>query len=108
MRIQDVMTTSVKTVAPTMSAADAWETMRRQGIHHLVVKRGSDIVGVLSARDAGGRSGASVRADRTVGELMTAPVATIERGDTIRKAANVMRGRSIGCLPVMHRGWPES
>jgi CBS domain-containing protein len=104
MRIQDVMTTNVKTIVPTASAADAWETMRSQGIHHLVVKRGPDIVGVLSDRDVGGRAGVSVRAGRTVADLMNAPVATIDRGATIRRAANVMRGRSIGCLPVTYQG----
>jgi len=104
MRIQDVMTANVKTVAASMPATDAWDMMRQQGIHHLVVKQGNEIVGVLSDRDAGGRSGASVRTGRTVADLMTSPVATIDRADTIRKAANLMRGRTIGCLPVVHRG----
>ncbi len=35
---------------------------------------------------------------------MSSPVATVEKNDTLRKAANVMRGRTIGCLPVMERG----
>ena len=100
MRVQDIMTKSVRTVPQTMPAADAWELMKSRGIHHLVVTRGPDVVGVLSNRDAGGRQGAALRRGRTVGELMTPGAVTIEGKETVRKAANVMRGRTIGCLPV--------
>jgi CBS domain-containing protein len=38
-----------------------------------------------------------------VQEVMTRDVATLDATDTIRKAANVMRGRGIGCQPVTPR-----
>jgi len=100
MRMNEVMTEGVETVAPSMPAADAWELMRRKRIHHVVVTRGADVVGVLSDRDAGSRAGASVRSGRTVAELMTSHAVTLSPTDTVRKAANVMRGRTIGCLPI--------
>lgn len=103
MRVQDIMTTPVKTISPATGAAEAWEIMRRGGIHHLVVLRGTDVVGVLSDRDAGGRQGAAARSTRTVEDLMTARVVQVEPTTTIRKAANLMRGRSIGCLVVTDR-----
>jgi CBS domain-containing protein len=101
MRVLEVMTEGVQTVPPTMSASQAWEIMRQQGIRHLVVTRGRDVVGVLSERDAGGRSGASIRAGGTVADLMTAHVATVAPTDTVRSVANLMRGRTIGCVPVV-------
>ncbi len=104
MRVSEVMTTDVRTVSPTLSAEDAWELMRREQIHHLVVTDASQVVGVLSDRDAGGRSGSKVRNGRTVSELMSPHTVTVEGGETVRKAANLMRGRTIGCLPVMSRG----
>ena len=76
MRVQDVMTKDVQTIAPTNAAEDAWELMRRHGFHHVVVTRGSHVVGILSDRDAGGRQGTSVRKGRTVEELMTTHVVT--------------------------------
>jgi acetoin utilization protein AcuB len=103
MRIQDVMTEDVRTAAPTDSAEGAWELMRERGFHHLVVTRGSRVVGILSDRDAGGRQGASLRRGRTVEDLMTTHVVTVEPTTTIRKAANLMRGRSIGCVVVTDR-----
>ena len=104
MRAFEIMTEKVLTVPPDLPAADAWETMRRKRIHHLVVMNGSEIAGVLSDRDAGGRSGAAVRAGRTVADLMSTHVATIEPDATIRAVANLMRGRTIGCVPVVERG----
>jgi signal-transduction protein with cAMP-binding, CBS, and nucleotidyltransferase domain len=66
MRVQDVMTKDVQTIAPTNTAEEAWELMRRHGFHHVVVTRGSQVVGILSDRDAGGRQGTSVRSERSV------------------------------------------
>jgi acetoin utilization protein AcuB len=104
MRVQDVMTEAVETIAPGAAAEDAWQVMRLHGIHHLVVAEGARIVGVLSDRDAGGRAGTSVRKGRTVADLMTERVVTVPPTTPIRKAANLMRGRSIGCLVVSNRG----
>ena len=103
-RVQDVMTKGVKTIAPTAAAEEAWNLMRLNRIHHLAVTKGRRVVGVLSDRDAGGHRGASVRMNSTVGDLMTAPAVTVEPAATVRQAANVMRGRSIGCLVVVESG----
>lgn len=104
MRVQDVMTEGVRTIAPTATAEDAWNVMRLHRIHHLVVTRANNVVGILSDRDAGGRHGTAVRKNKAIGDLMTAPAVTIEPTTTVREAANVMRGRSIGCLVVVERG----
>jgi CBS domain-containing protein len=101
MRAAEIMTTNVQTVPRTMSADDAWEFMRRKRIRHLVVTDGSRVEGVLSERDAGGRRGEKTRADSNVGDLMTAGAVTISPDTTVRKIANLMRGRTIGCVPVM-------
>jgi CBS domain-containing protein len=101
MRVFELMTDGVQTVPPGMPAADAWELMRGKRIHHLVVTTGNEIVGVLSERDTGSRLGARARIGHTVADFMTSPVVTAGRTDTIRVVANLMRGRTIGCLPVV-------
>ena len=100
MRLRDVMSEGVKTVPAAATADEAWALMRSHRIHHLVVMEGRDVVGVVSDRDLGGRRGASVRSHRMVSELMTERVVTADPELTVRKAANLMRGRSIGCLVV--------
>jgi acetoin utilization protein AcuB len=101
MRVFEVMTQGVQTVAATMPAPDAWELMRRKRIHHLIVTQGKDVVGILSDRDVGGPAGVGVRAGHTVADLMTRHVVTVGRNETIRAVANMMRGRTIGCMPVV-------
>lgn len=103
MRIYEVMNKRVVTVAPTDDAQAAWDLMHTKGVRHLVVKAGSKVVGVFSDSDAGGRSGTVVRAGKTVADLMDPHVHTIGRDDTLRKAANLMGGQHIGCLPVVDR-----
>ena len=104
MRMSEVMTEGVQTVRPTTAAADAWELMRRKRIHHLVVMEGAQIVGVLSDRDVGSRIGANLRAGRTVADLMTRHVVIRSPSDTVRSTANAMRGRTMGCMPIVDRG----
>lgn len=101
MRIAEIMTKAVRSVPPTMPAFQAWELMRRSRIRHLVVTDRGEIRGVLSDRDAGGRRGSNLRAQSTVADLMTSHVVTAEPDTTVRRAANLMRGRTIGSLPVL-------
>jgi acetoin utilization protein AcuB len=101
MRAFEVMTGDVRTVAPETPAEEAWELMRRERIRHLVVMRGKTVAGLLSERDAGGRAGTGVRKGRTVADLMTPRVVTVSPTDTVRVVANAMRGRTIGCVPVL-------
>jgi acetoin utilization protein AcuB len=103
-RLQDVMSTDVKTVGPDVPAEAAWTTMAGHGIHHLVVMKDGAVAGVLSDRDAGGRDGAELRRHCAAGDLMSEPAIVATPSTTVRKAANLMRGRSIGCLVVVEKG----
>jgi acetoin utilization protein AcuB len=69
-------------------------------IHHLVVADGRRVLGVVSQRDLGGTRGEPTRRGHIVQELMTRDVVTATPATTVRQAANLLRGRSIGCLPV--------
>lgn len=102
MRVAEVMSDRVETVGAEESAEKALRRMRTRRIHHLVVMLGARAVGVVSARDL--ESVADPRSFRTVGEVMSAPAVTAEPHMTIRQAANLLRGRTIGCLPVLEHG----
>lgn len=89
------MSTRVVTVAPGRSVAEALEEMRRHDVHHLVVVDEGKVVGIVSARDrADGKPGREVR------DVMHPHVVSATPRTTVREAANLLRGRSIGCLPV--------
>lgn len=100
MRVQDVMSQNVETVQAATPAETAWETMKNNRIHHLIVMKSSEPVGILSDRDLGGSRGQRLRGSRTVEELMTPALVKAAPTMTIREAANLLRGRNIGCLPV--------
>lgn len=104
MRLQEFMTTDVVTIGPDEAADVAWSRMEQEGIRHLVVQEGGDLIGVVSERDLGGRKGGALRKGRTVRDFMTPRVAVAKPGTTLRQAANMMRGRLIGCLPVVSDG----
>jgi acetoin utilization protein AcuB len=104
MRVQDVMTRGVETIDDQSSAESAFFSMRAKGIHHLVVKKGSVLVGVISQRDLGLAEQDEFRQTRRVSDLMKSHVVTVGPEASVRQAANLMRGRSIGCLPVVQEG----
>lgn len=104
MRVKEIMSKGVKTVTSTSSAETAWQVMKGAGIHHLVVKDGSRISGMLSSEDAGGVRGGSMRENLRVSDLMTERVVTVTPNATVKRAASLMRGRSIGSLVVVDSG----
>lgn len=100
MRLEEIMSTKVKTIEESAMAADAREKMTANGIHHLIVTRDGKPTGILSDRDIGGRRYATALDGKTVGELMSPGVVSAQVDTTVREAANLLRGRIIGCLPV--------
>jgi CBS domain-containing protein len=97
MRAAEIMTRPVKTVPPTMPIADARTLMRQARLRHLVVVDHHRVIGVLSDRamprtgDGGG----------TVADVMTGDVVTAAPDETVSEIANRMRGRTVGCLPIV-------
>ena len=102
MRVHEIMSRRVQTVAHSESAEAAWNLMRWKRIHHLVVTgAGGEVVGVVSARDLGGRDRDEFRRTRPISAMMTAYAVKATPNMLVRQAANVMRGWNIGCLPVI-------
>ena len=98
-RLRDIMQKSVERISAHDTAEAAWNRMRLLRIRHLVVLKDRRVVGVLSDRDVAGRG--SLRHVEAVGDVMSEPVVSGHPEMTLRQAANRMRGRSIGCLPVV-------
>ena len=97
------MSVEVMRVGPDEPVEAAWRTMRRHRIRHLAVAEDGDVVGVVSDRDLGGKETALPR-HRTVRDVMTTTPVTAPPDTTLRQAANLMRGRTIGSLLVVEDG----
>ncbi len=105
MNVRDIMSTKVQTIDMNEKAETAWNLMKWKRIHHVVVTDGpGQVVGVISARDLGGRDREETLKIRPVAAMMTAYAVKAVPEMPVRQAANVMRGWNIGCLPVVENG----
>jgi len=101
MRLADIMSSPVETIDVDESAESAWNRMQSRRIHHLVVMQDGEPAGVISARDLSGPRGVALRWAGSVEELMSPQIVTAAPDTTVREAANLLRGRNIGCLPIL-------
>lgn len=98
MRLKDIMSTNVEAVRPDETLERARTLMRLRRIHHLVVIDRHQVVGMLTegALQIGDAEGVA-----RVEDAMSRHVATGTPEMTVRQAANLMRGRAEGALPVL-------
>lgn len=104
MKLHEIMSTEVTTIAATADAAAARTVMREHGFHHLVVVQEDKIVGIVSDRDLGGAKGGGVPDATSVAQLMSAEIVTAGPNTAVKEAAAKMRGQVVGCLPVVDHG----
>ncbi|MCB9833160.1 MAG: CBS domain-containing protein [Planctomycetes bacterium] len=104
MQLQNIMKTDIVITHPDESAEGAWELMQMKRCHHLLVVGDAGLEGLISERDLGGKKGEELRKDRKVSDLMTRDVITATPSTTLHEAADMMRGHTIGSLPIMEDG----
>jgi acetoin utilization protein AcuB len=109
--VKDSMTREVVTLSPQTTAGEALALCRERRIRHLPVLDDGRLVGIVSDRDLRSATpalGDPARAEALgrilVRDVMAREVATIRPDDPIEEAANAMREKKIGCLPVVEDG----
>ena len=124
MKVNDVMTREVATVAPSASLKEAATLLVEQGISGLPVVDGARVVGVISERDLLFKEQEQSEHPRwlawaidplavsdrpkieahDVGEAMTSPALTVASDDSVNVAAKMMLGSGYSRLPVIDAG----
>ena len=106
--VKDSMTREVVALPPQSTAGEALALCRERRIRHLPVLEGDRLIGIVSDRDLrsatpalGDHARAEALGRILVHEVMAREVATAHPDDPIEEAANAMRERKIGCLPVI-------
>jgi acetoin utilization protein AcuB len=109
--VKDSMTREVVALSPETTAAEALGLCRERRIRHLPVVEGGRLVGIVSDRDLRSATPALGDPDRasaleriSITDVMTRDVVSARPDDPIEVAANRMRERRIGCLPVVEGG----
>jgi CBS domain-containing protein len=96
----------VWTTAPESTVYDAIGLMGEKNIGALVVLEEGEVVGVMSERDYSRKvvlQGRTSR-DTRVGEILSRPVVTVRRRDSIERCMELMTSRRIRHLPVLDDG----
>ena len=100
MKIEQVMSTPVHSLARNLSVLDASRIMETKNIRRLVISEDERLVGIITQTDIV-RVLTSYSMWKNVEELMTTDVAAISSSATVKEAADVMASRDISCLVAM-------
>jgi CBS domain-containing protein len=96
------MSRSVHVAGPDLDAEAAWRCMQQLHVRHLViVDEQEQVIGLISESDLGGRHGAEIRHSKPVRNLMTPEPMVLDPEVDVRQAAELLRGLSVGCFPVV-------
>jgi len=115
---EDIMTPKPQTVTETVSIGDAMTLMSEQGVRHLPVVRGKEVVGILSDRDFRnlgvsmvndmyGYERLRARLSQPVSTLMTGGVITIDRDASVAELVEILLEEKVSALPVVEPGTQE-
>ena len=105
--VRDIMTVDVKITSPEATVSDILRIMMENNIGSVVIvgpKR--EVLGIITERDlirkvlSKGLNPRETRAE----EIMSKPVITIEPDASIQEAANLMKEKGVGHLPVVENG----
>jgi acetoin utilization protein AcuB len=109
--VSDSMAREIVTLSPDETAATALALCRERRIRHLPILQEGRLVGIVSDRDLrsstpafGDQERAAALQRVLVEDVMAREVLTADPDDPIEQAANTMRERKIGCLPVLEGG----
>jgi acetoin utilization protein AcuB len=109
--VKDSMAREIVTLSPDETAGTALALCRERRIRHLPVLQEGRLVGIVSDRDLrsstpaiGDAARAAALQEILVEDVMTRDVIAALPDDPIEQAANTMRERRIGCLPVLDGG----
>lgn len=115
MRVSELMSKNVETIAETSSCRQAVEQMVRAKIRHLpVVDRLGRLAGIVTDRDLrhhlfephvlsriGSISVDQLLAAVPVGRVMSSPVVTVQADEPLETAARMMLEDKVGSVPVL-------
>jgi CBS domain-containing protein len=104
--VAKIMNKNPKSVGPKMSIASAAKTMRAARVGSLFVKKGKNLVGVVTDTDIVRRAVASGKplGKLTVEKIMTTPICTIEGSQSIDDAQDMMADLGVRHLGVTKNG----
>ncbi|AUW93867.1 MAG: CBS domain-containing protein [Sulfobacillus thermosulfidooxidans] len=105
MKVKDIMTHKVSTVAPSDSIEHAAKIMKQLHCGSTPVVEGGKVVGIITDRDISIKAVAEGKGPNTaVKDIMFTQVVTCTPETDARQAADIMADKQIRRLPVIDQG----
>lgn len=104
MKVSDVMSRNLKTIRPEKTIRDAARIMNQYRIGSLVVVSGISLSGIITERDILKAFAEGAEPGTKVEEIMSTGVVTIQPGESVQKAAEIMVENGIKRIPVASNG----
>ena len=104
--VSQIMTKRVKSVGPKSSIVSAAKTMRAARVGSLFVKKGKQLIGIVTDTDIVRRAVSTNKnlGKVTVEKIMTAPICTIEGSQPVDDAQDMMGDLGVRHLAVTKNG----
>ncbi|MEX1362906.1 MAG: CBS domain-containing protein, partial [Nannocystaceae bacterium] len=114
MQVQDLMTAALVTIKPTDTVRTALLRMEDQEIRHLPVTEGEQLIGMISDRDlreyrlpvveeVDNPEYADDLLETPISEVMNANLVTLDPGETVKTAIDLILEYGVGAVPVVDR-----
>jgi acetoin utilization protein AcuB len=110
MVVQEIMTQAPETIAPTVSAREAFALLQELDVRHLPVVDDGRLVGIISDRDVRTILGPILESDeadadkllaQSVGSIMTGDVVTVTPETELAELTDVFLDQKVGAVPVV-------
>lgn len=100
--VEEFTTPNPTTASEDTPVEEIARIMKEQGIRHIPILRGSQVVGIISDRDIRVVSGLNIQEKRLIqaGDIMARDPVTVSAEDTLDKVAYEMSNRKIGSVIV--------
>jgi CBS domain-containing protein len=95
-----IMHTKVQTITSEKSIIEASKSMLKEKVGCLVVVDGQNVVGMISKKDISDALAKSIT-EKTIKDIMSSPVTSVEPDDCIIVASNIMIKKNIQYVPVI-------
>ncbi|MFI0367427.1 CBS domain-containing protein [Actinomadura sp. 1N219] len=107
-KVRDIMTGSPTSVSPELDIVTVARAMRDEDIGAVLVIDGEDLQGLVTDRDLviRGLAAGGDPAYAKIGAIASRATATVGPDDSLDRAAQIMRERSVRRLPVLEDGRP--
>lgn len=104
--VAQIMTKRPKSIGPKVSIASAAKTMRTARIGSLFVKKGTQLIGIVTDTDIVRRAVATEKplGKLTIEKIMTTPICTIEGNQSVDDAQDMMAELGVRHLGVTKNG----